>query len=392
MARWVPFKGLGYPISRLLRPQNGGDPDRWIVLAFGFLFILCLSSAGLIRSNTLDSPDIASQDQTLPILPANAGDIPVKVGAYIENIYDFSPENKSFGATGVIWLKWNDAAEAVFKAQGIEFEKWLDFVNLIDGWDFALETVHERPLRLKSGEYLQSLRFHGHFYATDLDFHKFPFQQLRLPLVFELTNEQPSDSAGGLLLTPDAEDSKVGAYIDILGYKTTTFDVHTYRHRYATHFGMEDRPLRETRQIVFEVTYRQSVNAALLALFLPLAVVMALVLFSPMLSAALWDIRLGIPPTALLALIFLQQGYKENLPTLPYPTYMDMVYNASYIINLILFGLFLWASNQLHRAPEQDRAATIMRIDRIDAQFQVGLVILLLLLLTVDWLLVDAKY
>jgi hypothetical protein len=379
-----------------MKRQGRGNPDRWIFLSFGLLLLVGIVMLALIRNDALEFAAIAIKDRTLPaplMEEPGADDIPVRLGAYIENLYDFSPDDKSFGATGVIWLKWTEPVEAVFKAQGIPIEKWLDFVNLIDGWDFKLEAVHERPLQKTDGESLQSFRFHGHFYANDLDFHEFPFQFIKLPLTFELTNETPGSApTKNLFLTPDERNSGVGAYIDILGYKTTGFDIRAYRHQYATNFGLDGHAPKQSRQIAFETTYRQSVNASLLTLFLPLTVVMALVLFSPMLSASLWDVRLGIPPTALLALIFLQQGYKNDLPDLPYATYMDMAYNICYLVNLVLFGLFLWSSNQLHRASAKDKPAIIAHITRVDARFQVGLTLMLAILLAVDWLIVDALH
>jgi hypothetical protein len=138
-------------------------------------------------------------------------------------------------------------------------------------------------------------------------------------------------------------------------------------------------------QVDFLVSYQQSPNAALLTLILPLTVVMALVLFSPSLSSSLWDVRLGIPPTALLTLIFLQQSYKEKLPNLPYATFLDLVYNVCYFVNLILFALFLWASNRLHETTEQSRPSVIARIDILDRYVQMGLVLLLVSMIAWHW-------
>jgi hypothetical protein len=138
-------------------------------------------------------------------------------------------------------------------------------------------------------------------------------------------------------------------------------------------------------QVNFLVSYQQSPNAALLTLILPLTVVMALVLFSPSLSSSLWDVRLGIPPTALLTLIFLQQSYKEKLPNLPYATFLDLIYNVCYFVNLILFALFLWASNRLHETTEKTRPRVITRIDVLDRYVQIGLVLLLISMIAWHW-------
>jgi hypothetical protein len=190
-------------------------------------------------------------------------------------------------------------------------------------------------------------------------------------------------------LVPDASSSGIGAYIDITGYKTIDFNIFTNIHEYGSDFGLKKINPKHvhTNQVVFETSYKPSVNAALLTLFLPLLIVMTLVLFSPMLSASLWDIRLGVPPTALLTLIFLQQIHKDKLPELPYITYLDMIYNICYFIILILFVLFLWGSNRLDRATEEEKPAIIGHIDEIDNKFQISLTIFLFVLSAASWFL-----
>jgi hypothetical protein len=269
----------------------------------------------------------------------------------------------------------------------------VNFVNQIQDWDFTLEPTEQQPARLKDGQFYQNFKFSGHFYANELSFRLFPFQTIHLPLVFELADIKPAPDTPSLRLVPDETASNVGAYIDVMGYKTMAFRIMSKTHEYATDFGRRegDRTV-QTSQVAFVVSYQQSVNAALLTLFLPLSVVMALVLLSPMLSAGLWDIRLGIPPMGLLTLIFLQQGYKEKLPALPYITYMDSIYNTCYFVNLILFGLFLWGSNRLHQASEQEKSAVIGEIDRIDRRFQLGLITAMVVLGTVNWIILTIRH
>ena len=380
-----------------MKPPQLTPNDRSITLSFGIFLFLCLVALVLIRTEALESRPITMSDRVLPlrdgqVLPSTG--IPIRIGAYIENMYEFSADHKTFNAVGWIWLSWPDEAEKTFTSNHTSPMHWLDFVNQVDGWDFKVDPVHEQIIRQMDGRHYQNFRFSGQFYVNELDFHRFPFQTVRLPLVFELTEDRAEADKPPLFLVPDEKDSGVGAYIDIMGYQTTAFKVTTAIHEYGSNFGLDSQMAqpRQTRQVAFEVSYKQSVNAALLTLFLPLCVVMALVLFSPMLSASLWDVRLGIPPMALLALIFLQQGYKENLPELPYATYLDLVYNQCYVVNLTLFGLFLWGSNRLHQASEKERPAVISQIDRVDHRFQVGLTLALGLLAAINWLIMVAHH
>ncbi len=84
---------------------------------------------------------------------------------------------------------------------------------------------------------------------------------------------------------------------------------------------------------------------------------MIVVLLAPGLEGSLGDLRLAIPSTALLTLVFLQQSYRAELPSTPYPTFLDQLYAYSYLVALGLFLLFVWSSNLFEAAPEPERKA-----------------------------------
>jgi hypothetical protein len=366
--------------------------DRNIVLAFCLFMGFWTLLFTLIGSQVLETAEIEPRERLLPLNTDSqlwATQTPVQVGAYIENIYKFSPDDQTFNAEGRIWLNWPEAAQTLLLSNGLAPEKWLNWVNQLDGWDFKLEPTYPQPQRLQNGLYHQSFKFSGAFYAHNMDFRRYPFQKVDLPLTLELTETLTKKGDHGLFLVPDEPASGVGGFISLMGYKTTAFTITHRLHEYGSDFGARTSPASAERvrlpQVDFLVSYQQSPNAALLTLILPLTVVMALVLFSPSLSSSLWDVRLGIPPTALLTLIFLQQSYKEKLPNLPYATFLDLVYNVCYFVNLILFALFLWASNRLHETTEQSRPSVIARIDILDRYVQMGLVLLLVSMIAWHW-------
>ena len=57
-----------------------------------------------------------------------------------------------------------------------------------------------------------------------------------------------------------------------------------------------------------------------------LLVVMAMVLLVFKVRPDEQDARAGIPVTVLLTLVFLQQTYRDELPQLPFLTFLDQVY------------------------------------------------------------------
>jgi len=40
--------------------------------------------------------------------------------------------------------------------------------------------------------------------------------------------------------------------------------------------------------------------------------------------------------------VFLQQAYREDLPQLPFLTYLDQVYVVAYVVTLVAFVLVIW--------------------------------------------------
>ncbi len=367
--------------------------DYEILWPIGIFLALILLLGLIVHFDLLEPQEMPSKDQLLSISKPELSETSIQIGAYIENIYLFSANTKTFNADGWFWVIWSQKAQEYLKARKLTPDKWLHIVNQVDEWDFKLEQFFDEPIQLKDGHYYQGFKFSGQFYVNDLQFRKYPFQTLRLPLVFELTDFSGIGSTASihnLHLVPDELSSGLGNYIDITGYMTIAFNIFTNTHEYGSNFGLDKldtKPLR-TNQVVFETSYKQSVNGALLMLFLPLVIVMTLVLFSLMLSASLWDIRLGVPPTALLTLIFLQQIHMDKLPELPYITFLDMIYNICYGIILILFVLFLWGSNRLNRASEADKPFVIEYIDAIDSRFQIILPISLLVMSAAAWLVI----
>ncbi|MDD2768766.1 MAG: hypothetical protein PHT19_08525 [Methylococcus sp.] len=332
----------------------------------------------------------------MPVDVSNPADnlaIPVHLGVYVENIYNFSPNQKTFDAEGWVWIAWPQIAQNIFEAKGASSAQILDFVNSVNGWDFNLTPAYSEPIRLPNGDYYQNFRYSGHFYASELNFRQFPFQTVRLIQAFELNSEDEALNAKHIKLIPDSAESGTGEYIDIMGYITHGSEIRAFTHSYGTGFGLTDsdgETIKKYSQIRFEVIYKKSITSSILELFLPLVTVMALVMFAPMLSSSLWDVRLGLPPMVLLTLIFLQQSYKAELPDLPYITFLDTIYNLCYITTLILFCLFVWGSNKLDGASELERPAVIDRINTIDLRFQIWLTIALICLGTLNWLAVSA--
>ncbi|MEY3881043.1 MAG: hypothetical protein RIQ94_1839 [Pseudomonadota bacterium] len=370
--------------------------DYYIIVPFIIVLILTAILMTLIQFNYFDADKLQPKDQLISVVATSikSPESSIQIGAYIDNIYNLSINNKTFDANGWVWVTWPEKVEDFFQARKLTPDKWLNFANEIDNWDFKLEQFHDAPIKLKNGHFRQGFKFSGHFYLNDISFYKYPFETLNIPLIFELTDfsEIKTDkSIHDLYLIPDQSTSGVGSYIDLTGYNTIAFNVFSKIHIYGSSFGseiMETKPI-STNQVIFQTTYKQSTNAALLTQFLPLTIVMLLVLLSPMLSSSLWDVRLGVPPTALLTLVFLQLGYREKLPDIAYITFIDSIYNCCYLVILIIFVLFLWGSNKINLATESEKALLIEQIDLIDKRFQLAIPAIMIIIILLAWIRVN---
>ena len=311
----------------------------------------------------------------------------INLGVYIENIYLNALSTQTYDADGWIWLRWSDAVEMERRRLNLNAEKMFEFQNRIDDFEFLLEPVHTEIKRKADGSYYQRFRFSGHFYIQEIDFRHYPFLSMTLPIEVELSEALGTRSSKPITLVADEKASGIGQFIDLEGFITESLDIKHFAHYYASALGDDDIPTPNIRpQIHFGANYHHAFWASYEKFFIPLGVVMMLTLISPSLSSNYWDARVGFPPMAILSLMFLQQETRADLPNLPYLTFIDMVYNACYVANMMLFIAFVWASNTLHNANDADRMATIARIDRIDQRIQIVLLIFLMFTGAANWI------
>lgn len=313
--------------------------------------------------------------------------VSIEVGMLINNVYNFEPNQKTFDAEGWVWLKWPPEVEQAMKKNAVHPQDLFYFFNQVNGYDAILIPADLAPKHTPDGDYYAKFQFSGHFFANALDFRKFPFQTLKFPMALEFRTGKHLGLDYPVGMRIDYQNSGIGAYIDLGGYKTEGFTLAPYTHVYESSLGDPDfgKQPRQVSQARLEISYKKTPVATVLKILLPLMAVMALSLLSPSISASGWDVRVGIPPTALLGLIFLQQTYQTWIPELPYITFLDTVYNVCYMTNLILFGLFLWGTNTYSQCSEEERPSVVARIDKLDSYFQKGLLVIIIVAVSINW-------
>ena len=296
--------------------------------------------------------------------------IPVKVGGYIENYHDLSLEGRRFVAEGYYWFEWPQALQDVIERENLQPIDLFEITNQVDDWDSKFRSMTDAATKLANGNYYFLVRFSGNFYIPELNLRHSPFESIDLPIIIEAQDDSLAlENANVVLTKNNSNDSLVGSYGEIDGYRLASSTVEPMVHSYGTSWGLDKGDLRFSAMEL--VSHLQSnVVASLVIWVLPVLIVLGIVLLAPSLAGDLGDIRLAIPSTGMLTLIFLQQTYRTELPALDYLTFLDWIYACAYLVAIFTFLLFVWSTNTFQMAAEHDKAQAVQRINNIDTIFQ----------------------
>lgn len=294
----------------------------------------------------------------------------LRVGLLMKNIYNLQLESQTFSADGWYWLAWGEDLETILRQQYLKPDQLVEFANQVEAWDSQVDWETADARQLADGSHYQLFRFSARFYIDTIDERHSPFETVVLPIVIETRPEAFALSRAAVRLIPaDTASPLTGDYSELAGYSLRRNWIVEGQNAYDLNGPHQDEVYS---QLAFRVAYGSEPWASFMKWILPLLIVMSIVLLAPSLESSLGEMRLAIPSTALLTLVFLQQTYKAELPTTPYLTFLDELYAYSYLVAVGLFILFLWASNRMESAPPEQRQDVQRSINRIDSVCQWG--------------------
>ena len=366
---------LTTPIWRRLRLASG-IASKFLLSALCVGLILALQSpSGAGPASPRSNRDVAS------FAPANIKEllrkpnaIEVRVGAYVENFHDLSLHNRRFVAEGSYWLEWPQGFQNKLDSEKIEPKSIIVLANQVDTWDGQITSASEEPVRLANGNYYQQFQFSANFYIPEINLKRFPFESVQLPVIFEVSDDSLAIQKGNVILVPESgRNALVGSFAEINGYKITSSILEPTVHAFGTKMGLNSGDLSYSG-VALQATLKSTPLPSILKYFLPLMIVVGIVILAPSLEGELGDIRLAIPSTGLLTLIFLQQAYQAELPELDYLTFLDWIYACGYVISIGTFLLFVWGTNFYQRTPKKGKEQALATINRGDTIFQVSAV------------------
>ena len=116
---------------------------------------------------------------------------------------------------------------------------------------------------------------------------------------------------------------------------------------------------------------------------------MALIVGATKMDPAQWEVRLAMPVTVMLSLVFMQQTQETLMPDLPYLTFLDEVYVVSYAITLGSFLLMLWGCRRYYNAMSlvdlTQQAKELERLDQYDDSWPFAVILAGLVSLVICW-------
>lgn len=214
--------------------------------------------------------------------------------------------------------------------------------------------------------------------------HPFIYAGIHLDKIYELDPLWTSHKYADLRLLPlPSNDNLVGELGSLSGYQLQGASFTPFLRRSSNKLGTWYHP--HFSQVPLELTFQSNLWPGIVNWIIPLMIINSIVLMAPSVEGTLSDVRLAIPSTALLTLIFLQQSYHASLPKLPYTTFLDDLFTTSYLIAMALFALFTWGYNAYIAAPDEQKASTMRRINQADMRFQYLSLCLLVLTAVISW-------
>ena len=340
-----------------------------------------------LRGELLNGSEAQVDQEALDAAPFR-----VQVGVYANTMSELELSEPSFASSGYIWMIWNEPLERYLQANGATIDQRFTLLNaLITDAPPVLQPIATQPKRLADGSYYQQYTYRGRYLLDMASFRHYPFMNISLPLTIEADDVDGGLSYQRLRMEPDIRNSGMGYNANILGWLNQGWSIAEYRHQYATNFGLGGSE-SDYSLVLFEVSFGTSAWSSFWRLLLPLVVLMTMVLLVFKLRPDEQDARASIPVTVLLTLVFLQQSYRGEIPTLPFLTFLDQVYVVAYVVTLVAFVLVIWIGRRyaememLAEGPERENLRH--RLGELDSSWPLVVVAFSAVAITACWMLI----
>ncbi len=329
---------------------------------FKFILLFIVFMAQSIKATEIKSGSFKLSDN----VPVSAQK--VIIGFYPRSVYGLDIEDNTFHLHTYIWMRWKGE---------IDPTESMEIINGVDEAELVKTNILKTPSIQPDGSKYQIMDIESRFSQTFfLD--NFPLDKQQLSVLIE-------DSSHGIKQIAyiiDEKNSGYGARLDLPGWDLNGWKAETLAHDYGSSFGDETGigggSIYSTAR--FDINISRPISYFYWKLLLPLVIVLCGAWIVLLLDPHQIEVRTGLPATALLTTVFLQQSYSDNLPQVGYLVLMDKLYVIAYILILLtLIRVIFTATSFDIKSTDERHVVKIKRGDRILLALEIILFTVLLL-------------
>lgn len=337
-----------------LKNKNNVLTNNRLMVLMKSLFLLFFTLCALqATARAVTAPEKAylksTQGTLVNVDTPTPGAQKVTVGIYGLNVYNLDLKSSTYSMTAYMWLRWKGDIDPVAS---------LDFTNLVQDNNLTKKKLLDTPKILSNGEKYQILRLDGCFFQP-YNLSSYPLDRQELSLFVENSTETYDQCS----YVFDNSSSGYDVGLKVPGWKVTGLEAKTYIHDYGTDFG--EKGVASASQysgIKISLGLERYINFFIWKLMLPLLIILLSNWLSLLLNPTLFEVRVAMPATALLTIVFLQQSALDAIPGCSSLVLMDRIYLLAYLsVGLTLIQIII-----INSRLDRDSEASIFKMIKID--------------------------
>jgi len=262
----------------------------------------------------------------------------VRAGVFLENVESVDLQSDAYSLRFLLWLRWTGEGDPL---------RTLRFRNALDAWALVVTPASEQPEVLPDGSRYRRLLVDGRFF-NKFDLGPFPLD--RQEIAIELVDAVRT--ADQLRFVAD-EGSGAVAGLQIPGWRVGPARVQTREVAYPGGLGLGPGEARFST-LRFSLRIERPATMLLYTILPPILLVLACAYLVFFLRPVHVDARVSTVITALLAEIFLQLAFTDDIPYLGISVLLDQLFNFSYLVMTAMLVECVVVIRWYDRIPQAD--------------------------------------
>jgi len=265
----------------------------------------------------------------------------VKLGLYVDSLYDLDLSKLTFKARGWLWYRWTKTPMILGQVDPGQMGRF--DLNFLDESDVNQEISSQLPVVSRDAagntDNWNETSFDAKLAAPSINLRNYPFDRQQLNIL--VTN--PVHETGELIYSiqqfrlPPRVFAVSGYKLDGISY-ADEIRVYTSNFNDGSEVSWRGGSATTQSQANFKIFISRNPITSLLEYVMPLTIVSFLAVSVVRLGVRYTDVKLSAPPAAILSLIFLQNTFQQDLPRLSYMTCMDLMFLLGYLVCMLSFA------------------------------------------------------